>query len=201
MNPNWAEENLQTIRTLMERSTLYRRALAPVFIFAGVIGVLAMAVGLIFRLNSPHQFGGLWMGTAVVTVLGALLIVRRQAFKESATFWSPPTRRITQALLPPLVAGMIWGAMVTWSGAFEELLPFIWALFYGCALHSAGFFTSRGVKWFGWVYIASAPLLIVFLTVVQRPVSNHLIMGFFFGVLHLAYGAYLYLTEKRKNAA
>jgi hypothetical protein len=26
-------------------------------------------------------------------------------------------------------------------------------------------------------------------------------MGFFFGVLHLAYGAYLYLTEKRKNAA
>jgi hypothetical protein len=26
-------------------------------------------------------------------------------------------------------------------------------------------------------------------------------MGFFFGVLHLAYGAYLYLTEKGKNAA
>ena len=27
------------------------------------------------------------------------------------------------------------------------------------------------------------------------------LMGFFFGVLHLAYGAYLYLTEKGKNAA
>jgi hypothetical protein len=26
-------------------------------------------------------------------------------------------------------------------------------------------------------------------------------MGFYFGVLHLAYGAYLYLTEKRENAA
>jgi len=26
-------------------------------------------------------------------------------------------------------------------------------------------------------------------------------MGFFFGILHLTYGAYLYLTEKGKNAA
>ena len=31
--------------------------------------------------------------------------------------------------------------------------------------------------------------------------NAHWLMGFFFGVLHLAYGAYLYLTEKGKNAA
>ena len=30
MEPNWAGEHLQVIRTLMERSALYRRALAPV---------------------------------------------------------------------------------------------------------------------------------------------------------------------------
>ncbi len=185
----------------MERSTLYRRTLAPVFIFAGVLGVLAAAIGLLCHLNSARQFGALWMGTAVVVVIGALFIVRRQAFKEKESFWSPPTRRVTQALLPSLLAGMIWGIAVTFWGAFMELLPFIWALFYGCALHSAGFFTSRGVKWFGWAYIVSTPLVLIFLTVAQRPVSNHLIMGFFFGVLHLGYGAYLYLTEKRNNTA
>jgi hypothetical protein len=31
--------------------------------------------------------------------------------------------------------------------------------------------------------------------------NAHWLMGFFFGVLHLAYGGYLYLTEKGKNAA
>ena len=31
--------------------------------------------------------------------------------------------------------------------------------------------------------------------------NPHWLMGFFFGVLHLAYGAYLYLTEKGKRAA
>jgi hypothetical protein len=35
---------------------------------------------------------------------------------------------------------------------------------------------------------------------VDFDVNSHELMGFFFGVLHLAYGAYLYLTERRKNA-
>jgi hypothetical protein len=29
----------------------------------------------------------------------------------------------------------------------------------------------------------------------------HYLMGTFFGVFHLAYGIYLYFTEKRKNVA
>ena len=33
------------------------------------------------------------------------------------------------------------------------------------------------------------------------PRLDHALMGFFFGVLHLACGVYLYLTEKRKNVA
>jgi len=34
----------------------------------------------------------------------------------------------------------------------------------------------------------------------QIQISPHWLLCFFFGVLHLAYGAYLYLTEKGKNA-
>ena len=58
-------------------------------------------------------------------------------------------------------------------------------------------------KWFGWVFIAWRCVL-VFLHQVGREICNTIriwLMGFFFGVLHLAYGAYLYLTEKGKNAA
>ena len=35
MNTNWAEENLKAIRTLMERSAVYRRALGPIMLMAG----------------------------------------------------------------------------------------------------------------------------------------------------------------------
>jgi hypothetical protein len=208
MNPNWAEENLQTIRTLMERSAVYRRALAPIMLFAGIMGIAAAVTGLLFRLDSMVAFGTLWLGTAAIVVVGALLITRQQALKDKEPFWSPPTRRVVQALLPPLFAGMFLGvvfALLPGGGPvdFTLLLPFLWALFYGLALHAAGFFMPRGVKWFGWIYIGLACGVLCFFTVVQPDLdfSAHWLMGFFFGVLHLTYGAYLYLTEKGKNAA
>jgi ABC-type spermidine/putrescine transport system permease subunit I len=71
-------------------------------------------------------------------------------------------------------------------------------------LNAAGFFMTRGIKWFGWIFILGAIGMVVQRLLANsnlHPQSANLTMGFFFGVLHLAYGAYLYLTEKRKNAA
>jgi len=60
----------------------------------------------------------------------------------------------------------------------------------------------RGIKCFGLVFVASALGFIVVIPIWSLvDISPHWLMGFFFGVLHLAYGAYLYLTEKGKNAA
>ena len=207
MNSNWAEENLQTIRTLMERSALYRRALAPIMLFTGAIGILAAGVGLRFRMEEPREFAELWLGTAVVAVAGAFLLARRQAIKDQEPFWSPPTRRVGQALLPPLLSGLFVGAVLVVPDAnwlMDFAMAVAWILFYGCALNSAGFFMTRGIKWFGWIMIIGA-MGVVFLLLLSnsslRPWGSNLVMGLFFGVLHLAYGVYLYLTEKRKNAA
>jgi len=207
MEPNQAIENLQVIRTLMERSAIYRRALAPIMLFTGAIGVLAAGAGLHFRVEEPRGFAELWLGTAVVAVAGAFLLARRQAIKDQEPFWSPPTRRVGQALLPPLLCGLFVGLMLITLDAnwvIDFSMAMVWMLFYGCALNSAGFFMTRGIKWFGWIFIISAMGLLSFLLLrnsTLRPYSANLTMGFFFGVLHLAYGAYLYLTEKRKNAA
>jgi hypothetical protein len=77
-------------------------------------------------------------------------------------------------------------------------------MFYGCALHSAGFFMVRGIKWFGWVFIVAAILLTMALSLdsnLIKPATGNWIMGSVFGGLHLAYGSYLYFTEKAKTAA
>jgi hypothetical protein len=204
MEPKWAEENLQSIRTLMERSAVYRRALAPIMLFAGVLGIGAAATGLLLHLDSMRAFGALWLGTAVVVVTGAFFIARRQAVKDRENFWSPPTRRVGQALLPPLFSGMFLGTAFLFVGNNNIILTFIWLFFYGCALHSAGFFMPHGMKWFGWTFIMVACAVIVFLVLAVPPtaeISAHWLMGFFFGLLHLIYGAYLYLTEKKNPAA
>lgn len=207
MEPNWAEENLHTIRTLMERSALYRRALAPILLFAGATGVLAAAAGLYFQLDAPEVFAVFWLGIAGVVVAVAFVMARRQARKEQEPFWSPPTRRVGQALLPPLLAGLAVSVLLaeldaSWAVDFPMAL--VWILFYGCALHSAGFFMTRSIRWFGWLFIIGAVVLMAAVaatTCFVRDNAACLTMGFFFGVLHLAYGAYLYLTEKNNPVA
>ena len=207
MEPNQAVENLQVIRILMERSAIYRRALAPIMLFTGAIGVLAAGAGLHFRVEKPRAFVELWLGTAVVAVAGAFLLARRQAIKDQEPFWSPPTRRVGLALLPPLLCGLFVGAVFVAQDTYwriDIIMALTWMLFYGCALNSAGFFMTRGIKWFGWIFILSAIGLVSVLQLSNlslRHGSGNLVMGFFFGVLHLAYGAYLYLTEQRKNVA
>ena len=186
---------------------MYRRALAPITFLAGAMGVLAAVLGLILHLDSTRAFAGLWLGTAIIAIAGAFLIARRQALKESEPFWSPPTRRVAQALIPPLLAGMAIGACPAFFPEAEKDLNFcsviVWIMFYGCALHAAGFFMPRGVKVFGWLFIVSACGVFYAFALgdLNSNFSAHWLMGFFFGVLHLAYGAYLYLTEKGKNEA
>ena len=212
MESNWAAEHLQVIRTLMERSALYRRALAPIMIFNGVVGVAAAGVGWMSRIASPSAFILFWAGVGVVALAGSFLLVRRQALKESEPFWSPPTRRVTQALLPPLIGGLLISVVVLAraglaTGLRDDLagivwLPLIWVVLYGCAFHAAGFFMPRGMKMFGWAFIIGGCGL--FALGVPRwagPLEYaHGIMGCFFGGLHLAYGVYLYFTEHRRNA-
>jgi hypothetical protein len=174
-------------------------------IYLGILGSLAAVVGRTFHLDALRTFVGFWLGTAVMGVAGAMLIARRQALKDAEPFWSPPTRRVGQAVLPPLGAGLLLSVfLLVWgSGNMHPLFVFPNILFYGCAVHAAGFFMPRGMKLFGWLILASAGVTLLIVPRLQTdpsPALDHALMGFFFGVLHLAYGVYLYFTEKRKNA-
>lgn len=208
-----AAEHLQIIRTLMERSALYRRTLAPVMTCNGALGIAGALAGRFLHIESPRAFVLYWAGVAVVAMTGSLLLVRRQALKDAEPFWSPPTRRVTQAFLPALAAGCCIGvvALLKADTAPAEVghvmamlwLPLAWVVLYGCGLHSSGFFTPRGLRCFGWALILGG--CGAFACGIPDGMSRldyaHGIMGFFFGVMHLAYGVYLYFTEKGKNAA
>lgn len=209
MNPNWAEENLQTIRTLMERSAIYRRALAPVMIICGIAGLAGGAVGWLCKLDSYAAFVAVWTSTAVFALGCSILLMRKQALKESEPFWSAPTRRIAQALTPPFLVGAVVTGVMFSSGGGNELIELgvilIWCLMYGCGIHAAGFFMPRGIRWFAWVFLMTAFLLMACIVFPCDWLINfrsmHLLMAAIFGGLHLAYGIYLYFTEKKHPAA
>jgi hypothetical protein len=210
MDNNWAAENLQVIRTLMERSALYRRALAPVMLYAGLLGTAAGAVGYLAKIQDPKGFVLLWAAVGVTALTGAFLLVRRQAMRDAEAFWSPPTRHVSQALTPPLLVGALTGLLVLAGGRGADavawapaMLPAIWMVFYGCSLTAAGFFMRRGIRVLGWIFVvagsALAGLQLTGLVGIQ-PLWSNLLMGCTFGLLHIACGVYLYFTENSGDA-
>jgi len=206
MDSNWASENLQVIRTLMERAAIYRRALAPTSLVTGTIGTLAAIAGWALNIDSPAGFYAYWLGVSLATISTALVIVRKQSLRAVEPFWSPPARRVVQAMFPPLTAGLALTLAFArqWGGQKIAVwwLIAIWLLLYGCALNAAGFFMPRGIKLFGLVFMLAGGVLLVTL-LGQEPnfMFTHVVMGATFGGLHLAYGAYLHCTEKVMNAA
>lgn len=204
MESNWAAEHLQVIRTLMERSALYRRALAPIMLISGAIGVTGAAAARMAVGDSAAEFTLYWLGVGVVAFGAALLMVRRQALKAAEPFWSPPTRRVAGGLFPCFLSGLAValtavlnpGLMPAW------LVACVWILNYGCALRAAGFFMERGIKLFGGAFLFGGVLLLAGSSScpwLRGPATGHILMGAFFGGLHLAYGGYLYFTERNSS--
>ena len=208
MDSNWAAEHLQVIRTLMDRTGVYRRALAPLMLTVGMLGSLAGVLGWSRGWDAPRSFALFWLLVCGVCVLISFLLARRQALRDSEPFWSPPTRRVAQALLPPFVAGfttVVAMFLPRWGDSTQAWwLPAIWMILFGCASHAAGFFMPRGIRLFGWLFILAGSGLLVGLSLMDSLPSlrwGHAIMGGSFGGMHLAYGVYLYITERSKNAA
>jgi hypothetical protein len=214
MDSNWAAEHLQTIRTLMERSAIYRRALAPTMLAAGAIGIGFGTLGWLGGdrtgkgtpaiYDNPKGFVFFWIGAAILGMTAALFIVRRQAFSAAEPFWSPATRRVAQAAFPALLGGL--ALAVAALGPFplaHSTLISLWMVLYGCALHAAAFFMQRGVRWFAGLYVlggVGALLLQATGRLIALDASSaSLAMGLIFGAGHLLYGVYLWMTEPRNS--
>ena len=212
MQNDWASDNLRVIRTLMESSAVYRRALAPVMGLVGATGLAAGALGVALNFETSRLFVGYWVGVALVCLAEAFLLIRRQALKDLEPFWSPPTRRVAQAVSPAFLAGLVAGVAVFMLDATQPqavlLLVPIWMVLYGLAMHAAGFFMPRRFRIFAWGFIGCGLAVLGCLLCASKapcfspvfPFANAA-MGGLFGGGHAACGLYLHFTEKRGNVA
>jgi len=178
----------------------------------GATGIAAGAFALSHHFDSSQVFVEYWATVAVVCVAEAFLLIRRQAMKDSEPIWSPPTRRVAQAVTPAFLAALIAGVLFCRVRLPESgvvmLLVGVWMVLYGVAMHAAGFFMPRGVRVFGWGYALAGLAYLLYwffngpfwFTQWELSLRNcNLAMGVFFGGGHAAYGLYLYVTEKRGN--
>tara|TARA_B000000475_G_scaffold219742_1_gene182621 strand:+ start:900 stop:1526 length:627 start_codon:yes stop_codon:yes gene_type:complete len=207
VNDKWAEDNLKTIRCLMEQASVYRRAMAPLAIIVGIFGITAAGLAEAVDWVGPDYFAGYWIGVAIFSISAALLLIRIQSLKSNEAFWSPPTRRVANAMVPLLLAGLGLGILEIINKPnlrTSVILSAHWMILYGGALHAAGFFMQRGIKLLGWIYIIIGSFFLIFNESNVMPYlkedNAHWLMAFSFGIINLAYGFYLKLTEESLEA-
>lgn len=201
MKTDQAHDTLITIRTLMERSSIYRRTLAPIMLFVGTLGMLGAAMGILLNIERVGIFATMWLGIAATAISGAFIIARNQAMKDKEAFWSAPTRRVTRALVLPLACGAFFSILILFRGGENMRWLFVYPniFFYGCAMHAAGFFMPPVTRKLAWTFCSLGAFALVLLPMLSDKLDSrvdHITMGVFFGVLHLIYGVYLSCTKE-----
>jgi hypothetical protein len=196
-----AEEHLRTIRTLMERATVYRAISAPTARVAAVIGLMCGTFVTRFLPSggSGWDFKILWLGALAVTLGANAWFIHRDARRRFDPFLSPGMRLALRAVMPPALCGLLATVVLAPSA-----LPAAWMLCYGLALLATAPFAPRSIVWLGWAFLVTGLIDTAALAVIAHgfdvplPSPQHTMaftFGFYHGVYVLALGRSANLTD------
>ena len=205
-----ALNQLNLIRKMMEKATVYRALSAPAAIFGGLVAVL---LGLYFLLqdkNGEFVDGAHYFWTWVVALIiadsfNALLLFKR-AKREGTKFISSGVKLTILRTAPAAIAG----AIISFEAAKNdiELCTLVWILCYGAALLAMGEVAPRSLKRLGWSFIIFGTVFFLIWMKFKAALSPVLGIGYLgsasimmiatFGILHIGHGIGV-LIRKEKN--
>lgn len=206
-----AQEQLQHIRSMMEKSSRFISLSGLAGVSAGFFALLGAGAFHIFlnrKLNTGYtefaksvpvdislnllQFVIL-DGAAILflSILTAIYFTTRKARSIGQTIWDPTARRMIISLAVPLVAGGIYCIMLLKYGWFGLIAPTT-LIFYGLALINAGKHTLDEIKYLG---ISELALGLIGLFFIGYGITLWVIG---FGILHIIYGLMMYARYEAK---
>ena len=203
-----ALEHLRVIRSLLEKSQVYRAVSAPAALCGGI---LALAAALVTINNfspplagrmEPRTFLGLWLAILVITSALNFYLLSREAASRSQPFFSEGMRTALRAFLPPMLVGGVLGVCLIWYGNDVNVASLVWILCYGLALLSTSHFSPRSLVRLGWAFVIVGVALTVeyfaqigFAMPVSSTVPASIFLGLTFGLLHIAYAIAVFVRK------
>jgi hypothetical protein len=156
-----AEEHLRIIRSLMEKATIYRAISAPTALVGGIFACVGAPV--LFRTNPTPlasevdfaiPFLCIWGAVLLLTVLANSFFLWRGSKLRSEPFLSSGMRLALVAMLPGMLCGLFFSAVLAcWPNTFW--LPPIWMLCYALALLATKHFAPRSIMVLGWAFLVA----------------------------------------------
>ncbi len=202
-------QQLQEIRSLMERSTKFVS-------LSGLSGVAAGTVALIgayvqYRyVEKAWDYGrnAYYKGTdarelilfsianfltiLLLALLSAYYFTQRKAKKNNQSVWDRTSLRLMVHIGIPLVCGGLFCGVLYYYGIIGLIAPAT-LIFYGLALVSGSNYTLSDIR-----YLGFAQIVLGFISAFNT-LHGLMFWALGFGVLHIVYGIVMYYKYDRKN--
>ena len=201
------QDELASIRNLMERSSKFISLSGLSGILAGVYALIGAAIA--FSLLNYNQVSfaqgdthfvissstvisliGTAMAVLILSVLTGIILSARKAKRKGQSIWSKTSRELLFYMAVPLIAGGLLVIILVLRGYYGIVAPAT-LIFYGLALVSASHFTFNGIKSLGLCE------LILGLISAYLPGYGLYFWAIGFGILHIIYGSVMYLKYDR----
>lgn len=195
-------DDLNAIRTIMEKSTRFLSLSGLSGIFSGITAIAGVAFAIYFQDGSPsgdylNNISGAQFETArialaadsvlvlILALSAALYYSRRKARRHGLKIWTPVSRSLILNMLVPLITGGLFILFLNSVRQFGFIVPSM-LIFYGLALVNAWKYTFNEIFYLGLFEIASGFLALLI------PQYGLYFWGFGFGILHIGYGIVMY---------
>ncbi len=205
-------DDLSQIRSMMEKSTRFLSLSGLSGIFVGVVALLGAAVAQYFytdMLNSRNQltYGEsmrdlvdslqikLFIVAAMVlliALLGGYYFTARKAQKQGQKIWTKTSKDLLINLFVPLGVGGVFCFLLMDHHAYGFVAPAM-LIFYGLALFGSSRYTFDDIRWLGVSEIVLGLFAMFFLG------HGLLFWSIGFGLLHILYGASMYIKYDFKK--
>lgn len=194
---NKHQEDLEHIRSMMERSSRFISLSGMSGVIAGIVALIAVFISLsLIKNNGETYFGNkhinfsapllnkliiTFLATLVIAVFFGIFFTIRKSKRNKTKIWNSLSKRLLISLFIPLAAGGIFCIALFYQGHLGLIGP-VTLLFYGLALMNASKYTFNDVEYLGYCELILG-LISLFLTG-----YGLIFWAIGFGVLHIIYG-------------
>lgn len=204
MNKNY-QEDLNHIRSMMEKSSRFISLSGLSGVFAGIIALIgAIYVYFVFEREGINYFEGnrnvfnsdlvselVIIGTVILILAISVgyIFTARESKKKNQKIWDSVTKRLLFSFAVPLVTGGLFCLILIHHQLFIMVAPAT-LIFYGLGLVNAEKYTLSDVKYLGFMQIILGLLSFLFLG------WGLVFWAIGFGVLHIVYGLVMHVKYK-----
>jgi hypothetical protein len=191
------EEDLASIRHIMDRSVRFLSLSGLSGILAGIFALVGSAIAyyLVYFPHSPFGFRVHYVNegqvisqlllTAAIVLIASIssgyILTAGKARRKGLKIWDKSSKRLLLNMAIPLAAGGIFILALLSRGYFMIVAPAC-LLFYGLALINGSHFTYRDVRYLGYCQVILGLLSAFF------PGFGLIFWALGFGVMHIVYG-------------